>query len=645
MSKRSRRAERPPTAHAPVADTPSSWQPLVVVFLVALALRLLVAGEIWDLPLVRTPRLDSAEYLSWARRLAAGDFAWPIVSPHGPGYPFFLATLLVLGSGSLKTAIAVQALGGAVTAVMTAAIAREWFGLRVGIAAGIAYAIYGPAVWAETQVVSEGLLLFLLTFSALMLCREPITRQRVALAGLALGLATLVRPTAVAFLLAYGLWLLVRRARAAAAVLATVSVLTVAPAIAKTWSVSRSLSVQGYGGLNVYIGNSPLHDGRPTFRLGAGWDALNAAAVRAGAADPAAQDRYYLEQTIAEVRQHPAAFARLLGAKLLWLVQGEEVRDSHSFYFFADRAPVLRVLPRWALLFPLACAGVMVLVTARLKPRPAAERTASLQAGGQLLLVSAAAAVTTTEFLVVGTRYRLPIVPALAIAAGVGTVALFESVTARRVRDVVHSGAAIVAAAVVSHLLTDARHLNLAEEWALTGSSLITEHNLPEAESAYRRAVELDPRSGLAWDGLGLVQYDAGRLPEARQSLSRAIALGENAHALFHLALVDDREGKLAAAATGYRRAVDLSPDDADMTRHLATALGMLGRSAEALTQMRRVVQLDPVNGDAWLDVCLLSLDAHDVAGAIDALQRSRELGADPRRLAFAANALDRARR
>jgi tetratricopeptide (TPR) repeat protein len=296
------------------------------------------------------------------------------------------------------------------------------------------------------------------------------------------------------------------------------------------------------------------------------------------------------------------------------------------------------------------------MATARLKPRAKGEDSESsaslqlaarrLQPSAAFVAVYAAAAAATTVFLVVGTRYRLPLAPALAVAAGAGGVSLFDDVRARRVREIATAAAVIAAAVVVSHLLTDPRNTNIAEEWALTGSSLITEHDLPEAEAAYRRALALDPQSGLAWDGLGLVQYDAGHLPDARATLSRALALDAgNAHARFHLALVDEREGKLDAAAAGYRRAVDLSPGDADMTRHLATALGMLGRSADALDQMRRVVDLDPANGEAWLDVCLLSLDVHDVAGAMAALQRAREFGAEPQRLSFAADALDRARR
>src|SRR5439155_21768595 len=104
---------------------------------------------------------------------------------------------------------------------------------------------------------------------------------------------------------------------------------------------------------------------------------------------------------------------------------------------------------------------------------------------------------------------------------------------------------------------------------------------------------------------------------------------------LYHLALVDAREGSDDRAISGYSRAVELSPDDVEMTRQLAVALGMAGRSAEAQTRMLRLVQLDPTNGEAWLDLCPLSLDVHEARRAAVALKRATEFGAAPERLAF----------
>jgi Flp pilus assembly protein TadD len=645
--------------------------PLLVVFGVAFVVRLLVVAELWNLPLVRTPKLDSAEYLSWATRLASGDFSSPVVSPHSPGYPLFLAALLVLGSGSLYAVSLAQSIVGALTAVMVAVLSGEWFGRRAAIVAGLVYAAYGPAVYVETMLLSEGLLLFLFTGALCLLSRQPLTRFRAAAAGVALGAATIVRPTALIVVAAILLWVVfvARRHLRSAAILAGTflagGAIVVLPFVWQNWVAAHRVGIQGYGGLNFYIGNSPLHSGRPTFRLGAGWDTLNAEAARAGIADPAGQDRYYLSKTLREIEQHPVAFVRLAAEKGLWLVQAEEVRDSHSYYFFADQSRVLRWLPGMSLLFPLAALGLLAVMQSARRP--------------WLIVFYASGAALSTIALVVGTRYRMPIVPALAVLGGGGFVALVTSITARRLAEVgLHAAVAIVAVAA-THIYSDPRDRNLSEEWAFTGSALVTEHDLTAAEAAYRRAIAIDSTCGLAWDGLGMVFYNSHRLVDARDAFQRAVALDpESSRSLFHLALVADQEGNEAAAIAGYRASLALAPFDLDTTRRLggallksgqaaealpylqtvagqapadpdahnaaAVALANLGRLQEARSEMMRVTALVPGSGEAWLDLSLLSADLHDLEAADVALQHARELGASPERVAFAAAAITRAR-
>jgi superkiller protein 3 len=244
----------------------------------------------------------------------------------------------------------------------------------------------------------------------------------------------------------------------------------------------------------------------------------------------------------------------------------------------------------------------------------------------------------------------MPLVPALAIAAGAGVEAIVRDALERHIERLGAYAAAVICAIAVSHLLHDGRNTNVAEEWALTGSALVTEHRLTDAEAAYRRALDLDPRLGLAWDGLGLTLYDAGRLHDAKPAFERALEIDpDNSRATFHLALVRERNDELELAAAGYARALSLSPFDAEVrkdlaevTRKLAVKLGMSGRTAEARDAMQRAVELAPDNGEAWIDLCLLSLDLGDRNRAAEALQRGRERGASADRVAFAAAALAR---
>ena len=93
-----------------------------------------------DVPLWRTPALDSLEYLVWARRILESGFYWPNYPEHAPGYPFLLAALLfVLGGSTTLVSVVHAAIGGA-NAVLTARLAGAWFTRPAFLPAGILYA-------------------------------------------------------------------------------------------------------------------------------------------------------------------------------------------------------------------------------------------------------------------------------------------------------------------------------------------------------------------------------------------------------------------------------------------------------------------------------------------------------------------------
>jgi tetratricopeptide (TPR) repeat protein len=458
------------------------------------------------------------------------------------------------------------------------------------------------------------------------------------------------------------LWLTSRPGRAVviASLLGSLC-LVLAPALVANWEASRTLGVQGYGGLNFYIGNSPLHNGRAVYRVGRGWDAVTSEALRAGITDPPKQDRYYIGKTLREVRAHPGAFVKLLVQKALWLLQAGEVRDTHSFYFFAEQSPLLAALPRMAILVPLVFVGVFVLGMRRAAP--------------PLLVAYGVGTALGVVLLVVGTRYRLPVVPGYAILAGLG-VSSFTDACRRRDRRQVAAMVVVCGIGIVaSHLLRDRSSENLAEEWALTGDALVSEHALPEAEAAYHRALDADAKSALAWDGLGLAFYDEHRSEEARAAFERASHLDDiNAGIAYHLALVDEAGGRLDEAVAHLRQSLAIDPTHLDAARHLASdlvqqredtaaipvlqtivahapedaeahralagALGGTGRLAEAKRELTLATGLNPGSGDAWLDRCLVSLDLDETTDAIAACERATELGVSSERMKVARGAI-----
>src|SRR5260221_5063837 len=145
----------------PPRRSPFRWGLLVIVAL-AFAIRVVVALQIGAMPLSRTPQYDSLEYLGWAKHLVTQDLTWPAMPPHGPGYPFFLAGLLVLTGSSLTAVRIIQALAGALACLFPARAATRWFGKRAGLATGALLAVYAPLIWIDVSIFCEGLLLTLL---------------------------------------------------------------------------------------------------------------------------------------------------------------------------------------------------------------------------------------------------------------------------------------------------------------------------------------------------------------------------------------------------------------------------------------------------------------------------------------------------
>ena len=249
-----------------------------------------------------------------------------------------------------------------------------------------------------------------------------------------------------------------------------------------------------------------------------------------------------------EVRDQPVRYLQLLASKSIWALQDEELRDTHSYYFFAEAASWLQWLPSFALVLGFAAIGI---VAARNRER-------------WWLVAFLAAMLCTMVFFVVGTRYRLPIVPALMAFAGGGVATIIERVRMRQWRTV--ALLALVAAITwgFAQVRTDASSRNLGEEWALTGLSLLQERNFEEAETACRTAIGLDG-SSLAWDCLGLVLQRREQRSSAREAFERAVTINpSNAGAWLHLGLSYEFLGNGRAAIDAYEKALSITPARAE---------------------------------------------------------------------------------
>ncbi|MCC7105865.1 MAG: glycosyltransferase family 39 protein, partial [Chloroflexi bacterium] len=166
----------------------------VLVLLVASALRLAF--------LFRAPPFfvggDSETYLQPAMELLWGQ-GFELIAKRPPGYPLFVATTLASLGQDLQTLNLVQSALGVLTSAAAWAIGRLTFGRIAGLVAGLLVAANGTLIIFEHYVMAEALFTFLVTMALLLLllATRDVARRWLVGAGLAIGLATMTRQTAL----------------------------------------------------------------------------------------------------------------------------------------------------------------------------------------------------------------------------------------------------------------------------------------------------------------------------------------------------------------------------------------------------------------------------------------------------------------
>ncbi len=548
----------------------------------ALGLRLAVSSSLSHLGLWQNPQFDAHENLEWARALAAGDFTWPSPPTHGPAYPFFLAALLKV-FGSIDAARIAQAALASATCVLVARVGEILFERKAGIAAGLLLAISGPLALADVSFWEEGFVGLVLS-GALFLLVARKTPASAGVAGLLLGVACAARPTAVLFVLAALTFVLLfegspRRVPAAAALLLGVTVVLAPAVLASSKAAGHFVFVRAYGAVNLWLGNDPASGGVQNARPNGPWDRVAAAPARAGV-PPGGEEGWFMRRTLARAAADPAGLARVLVSKLVWLTQAEEPRDNLAFAFFASQSGILRMLPGFGLLLALAAASGFA--------------WRSLRGKALVLLWLAAGAIPFVAALA-GLRYRMPVVPPLALFAGAGAALLLDRVKRRDLRLLAAPAVVVALTLFASHVR---RHLpthDFAEEWALEGNAWMELGKPAEAEHALGRARDADPKAALPVEFLGRLRLAENRPADAAGLLEESLRMDPGSRsAHFFLGRAREALGRPADAAAAYRDALAISPAFFPALFHLGRALIVAGDPAAAVPELEKAVALAP---------------------------------------------------
>ncbi|MBI5285960.1 MAG: glycosyltransferase family 39 protein [Chloroflexi bacterium] len=403
----------------PPATINMRWRSLLLaIFLLALVPRLAVALTLDDPPVLQN---DAGWYDFFGRQISDGrGYALPDNQPTSrwpPGYPLFLGGIYKATHDSQRAARVTQALIGALTAVLAAAIARRSISRNAGLAAGVLVALLPSHALYSSLLMSEVLFTFLIML-ALQLGVRARSMRAAALAGIVFGAATLVRAQAIVLVIplvaswaATGYLHPGRRRETAlllGALVATVCV-TLAP-----WTVRNAVQLHAFQpvstnlGINLWVGNNPDATGAVMIPP---IDEFSARAT--GTELEVRLDARARDAALRRIAHHPLATLSLAPRKLI-----ETFRNDRSFAaWYEPRGssyldPILRIwLGRLAdvyyyLLVIAALAGTAMLARAR-------------RFEGIVLPVAAVVVWSLVSVVFFGdTRYHLPLLPLLAAPAG-----------------------------------------------------------------------------------------------------------------------------------------------------------------------------------------------------------------------------------
>lgn len=161
-------------------------------------------------------------------------------------------------------------------------------------------------------------------------------------------------------------------------------------------------------------------------------------------------------------------------------------------------------------------------------------------------------------------------------------------------------GKAAEAQALLSHLLT--QHHEHADAWHLMGISHYLMNDLPNACSAFQKAIQANPKQPDFHANLGLVLQTSAHIDEAALAYTQALVLDPNhVDALFNLATLHQERHELDEAIELYQRSLALRRAHAKTHYNLGTVYASRLQHGEALGHFRQAVDLSPTHTESWV--------------------------------------------
>ena len=538
----------------------------VVIFILALFVRLFHLYDVSANPTFKALFVDSAIFDKLARSIVAGDTVGEEFFWHSSFYTIFLSVIYFFSGSSIIVAKVFQSILGSITCLLTYYVGKEIFDRRTGAFAAVIMVFYGPLIFFEGELLATGLATFwsiLLIWLLMKVCveKKPWLCFILGVCGAA---SILTRPTFLPFFAATCVWLAFaffnseERWRGLSIRLCGVLIgflLVAAPIAVLNYRITGHFGIlPASGGINIYIGNNPKTSETMTIRPN-NFERLVEIPIQEGITGIYNEQEYWHKKVLDYVLSDPVDFLGGLLHKTVQFVSSREIPRIWDIYVFHKWSRPLRLLAwkagpfgfPFGVLLPLAVLGLVF--NYRKIPIP--------------FFIFLLLYPLSIILVYVAGRFRLPIVPLLSVLGASGCLGIAEIVRIRRLCQLV-----VVIICVLGIILLS----------TLPGPFCVEKIDTYEPELYERKAYVLE-QQGIFDEAVALHMTALHFKPDfapAHTALGRVLL----------------KQDKKTEALTHYAEAIRLTPNDPDIYIDMANTMSKLGNKDEAIRYYKKALEI-----------------------------------------------------
>ena len=563
---------------------PSLMSPFAGVLLIAAILRVAHVLALRPLPLFNRLMIDSEFYDQWAQSIASGDWIGGAGAfSMDPLYPYFLALLYRLFGHDLLAVRLCQAALGVATCGLVGLMGRQLGGKAIGTTAALLAALYQPLVFEGGEVEKTALGVFLITASLLLAMQRSVLAK--AGAGACLALAALARGNLLIMVPLGAVWFLWekedtatssripgflegwreritgRSGRNAGAFLLA-CLLVLFPVLWRNHHVSGEwVLTTSQAGANFYLGNNPSNETgaftpvpfvRALPRYQDGDFRARAEAVTERSLTPGEASSFWFHEALKHIRENPKFAATVFFRKFTLFWGDFEIPDGWSMYFIRQYSPALRLaFLTFGWLLPLAVLGLIASFRSNRHVR--------------LLVAFVAAYNLSLVAFYIHSRYRIYVVPPLAIVGAFGLQWIWDHARRRAWRQAIPGFLVACCAGVFSFVgvsfFTGIGPEGFVQNYAHLASFYEDKADFRSAEALLREGLRRNPQAASVLCGLGSLYLRTDAPQEALPWFARCLVADDHyMNAWFLMGQTHQALGNLEPAKVCYRRQLELQP-------------------------------------------------------------------------------------